>query len=61
VRDKEIARDVSLVSGDVESELTGRVKIERLVLTLIPYYTDPEGGLALVIPPLPHLKPSHTS
>ena len=49
MRDKEIARDVSLVSGDIESELTGRVKIERLVLTLIPYYTDPEGKLALVV------------
>ena len=49
MRDKEIARDVSLVSGDIKSELTGRVKIERLVLTLIPYYTDPEGKLALVV------------
>ena len=49
MRDKEIARDVSLVSGDIESKPTGRVKIARLVLALIPYYTDPEGKLALVV------------
>ena len=49
MRDKEIARDVSPVSGDIESELTGRVKIERVVLALISYYTDPEGKLALAV------------